>query len=261
MGHPVVFDWYHGQVSNSKEHGKFITFEGLDGCGKTTQLERLAAVLRSQGIEVLTTREPGGTEIGERIRAVLLDSRTADLDPMTEMALMFASRAQQLAQVILPALESGKWVLCDRFTDSTEAYQGGGRQLGSDAVLQVHRVLCRNVWPDLTILMDSEVEHSVQRARRRNKAAVQGSQVDENRFEQESKAFFTRVQQAFREIARREPQRVAMVDARRPPDVVHPEIARIVQERFAQLSAEKKGVNLGHTPEKADPSRAEARSG
>ena len=127
------------------------------------------------GIEVLTTREPGGTEIGERIRAVLLDSRTAGLDPMAEMALMFASRAQQLAQVILPALESGQWVLCDRFTDSTEAYQGGGRKLGSDAVLQLHKVLCRGFWPDLTILMDSDVEHSVKRARRRNKVATDGA--------------------------------------------------------------------------------------
>ena len=174
--------------------GKFITFEGLDGCGKSTQLEKLAAVLRAEGIDVLTTREPGGTEIGERIRTVLLDSRTAGLDPMAEMALMFASRAQQIAQVIVPALESGRWVLCDRFTDSTEAYQGGGRQLGSDSVLQLHKVLCRGLWPDLTILMDSDVDHSVKRARRRNKVAVDGAQPDENRFEQESHAFFTRVQ-------------------------------------------------------------------
>ena len=219
-------------MSNPAKRGKFITFEGLDGCGKSTQLEKLAAVLRAEGIDVLTTREPGGTEIGERIRAVLLDSRTAGLDPMAEMALMFASRAQQLAQVIEPALDGGKWVLCDRFTDSTEAYQGGGRHLGSDAVLQLHKVLCRGLWPDLTILMDSDVEHSVKRARRRNKVATDGALADENRFEQESYAFFTRVQQAFRAIAQREPQRVAMVDARRPAEVVHPEIMRIVRERL-----------------------------
>ena len=212
--------------------GKFITFEGLDGCGKTTQLERLAAVLRSEGIDVITTREPGGTEIGERIRTVLLDSRTAGLDPMAEMALMFASRAQQIAQVILPALDAGKWVLCDRYTDSTEAYQGGGRQLGSDAVLQLHKVLCRGLWPDLTILMDSEVDHSVKRARRRNKAAVDGAQPDENRFEQESKAFFTRVHDAYLAIAKREPHRVALVDARQPAEVVHPQIVAIVRERL-----------------------------
>ena len=215
--------------------GKFITFEGLDGCGKTTQMEKLAAVLRAEGIEVITTREPGGTEIGERIRTVLLDSRTAGLDPMAEMALMFASRAQQIAQVVLPALEAGKWVLCDRYTDSTEAYQGGGRQLGSDAVLELHKVLCRGLWPDLTILMDSEVDHSVKRARRRNQAASDGAQPDENRFEQESYAFFTRVHDAYLAIARREPQRVAVVDARQPAEVVHPQIVQIVGERLLRL--------------------------
>ena len=159
-------------VAKHASRGKFITFEGLDGCGKTTQLEKLAGVLRGQGIDVVTTREPGGTEIGERIRAVLLDSRTAGLDAHAEMALMFASRAQQIAQVILPALEAGQWVLCDRFTDSTEAYQGGGRQLGSEAVLRCHEALCRGLWPDLTILMDTDVSASVARARRRNKAAA-----------------------------------------------------------------------------------------
>jgi dTMP kinase len=214
--------------------GKFITFEGLDGCGKTTQLEKLAAVLRSEGIDVITTREPGGTEIGERIRTVLLDSRTAGLDPMAEMALMFASRAQQIAQVVLPALEAGKWVLCDRYTDSTEAYQGGGRQLGSAAVLQLHQVLCRGLWPDLTILMDSDVDHSVKRARRRNKIALDGAQPDENRFEQESQAFYRRVHDAYLVIAKREPQRVAAVDARRPAEVVHPQIVGIVRERLLQ---------------------------
>ena len=231
-------------MSDRIQRGRFITFEGLDGCGKSTQLEKLASVLRAEGIDVLTTREPGGTEIGERIRAVLLDSRTAGLDPMAEMALMFASRAQQLSQVIVPALEGGKWVLCDRFTDSTEAYQGGGRQLGSDAVLQLHEVLCRGMWPDLTILMDSEVEHSVKRARRRNQAAVDGARPDENRFEQESHAFFTRVQQAFQATARREPQRVAMVDARRLAEIVHPEIVRIVRERL--LSAGQPAHPIRH---------------
>ena len=214
------------------QRGKFITFEGLDGCGKSTQLEKLATVLRAEGIEVLTTREPGGTEIGERIRAVLLDSRTAGLDPWAEMALMFASRAQQLAQVIEPALAQGRWVLCDRYTDSTEAYQGSGRQLGSQSVLRVHEVLCRGMWPDLTILMDSEVDHSVKRARRRNQVAVDGDHPDENRFEQESHAFFTRVRDGFVAIANREPQRVAMVDARRPAEVVHPEIVQVVRQRL-----------------------------
>ncbi|MGA8879159.1 MAG: dTMP kinase, partial [Candidatus Korobacteraceae bacterium] len=194
-------------MSRAAERGKFITFEGLDGCGKSTQLEKLAIALRERGIDVVTTREPGGTETGERVREVLLSSRTAGLDAHAEMALMFASRAQLIAEVILPALNSGKWVLCDRFTDSTEAYQGGGRQLGSETVLRLHDLVCGGLWPDLTILMDSDVGSSVRRARRRNK----DTENDENRFEKESQAFFTRVRDGFLQIARREPQRVVLI--------------------------------------------------
>jgi dTMP kinase len=214
----------------AKKRGIFITFEGLDGCGKSTQLERLAAELRSEGIDVLTTREPGGTAIGERIRSILLDSATSGLTPMAELALMFASRAQQLEELIVPTLERGAWVLCDRFTDSSEAYQGGGRELGSQAVLDVHRVVCRNVWPDLTVLMDSEVEASVARARRRNLKKTDAA--NENRFESEDRTFFERVHEAYRVIAKREKQRVLILDARRPADVVHPQIVAAVRERF-----------------------------
>jgi dTMP kinase len=214
----------------AKKRGIFITFEGLDGCGKSTQLERLAAELRSEGIDVLTTREPGGTAIGERIRSILLDSATSGLTPMAELALMFASRAQQLEELIVPTLERGAWVLCDRFTDSSEAYQGGGRELGSQAVLDLHRVVCRNVWPDLTVLMDSEVEASLARARRRNLKKTDAA--NENRFETEDRAFFERVHEAYRAIAKREKQRVLMLDARRPADVVHPQIVAAVRERF-----------------------------
>jgi dTMP kinase len=218
-------------VAKATVRGKFITFEGLDGCGKSTQMERLAGELRQRGVEVVTTREPGGTDIGERIRAVLLDSRIAGLDAHAEMALMFASRAQLIAEVIAPALETGHWVLCDRFTDSTEAYQGAGRRLGSDAVLRLHEVLCRGLWPDLTVLMDCNVSGAVGRARRRNQAAAHEA-PDENRFEKESHAFFTRVRNAFLEIAQREPQRVVLVDARPRLEVVHTQIVRTVFERL-----------------------------
>jgi dTMP kinase len=218
-------------VTGRTDRGKFISFEGLDGCGKSTQLENLAGALRRQSIDVVTTREPGGTEIGERIRAVLLNSRTAGLDSHAEMALMFASRAQLIAEVIRPALKAGKWVLCDRFTDSTEAYQGGGRQLGSQVVLELHRDICGDFWPDLTILMDSDVSSSVTRARRRNK----GAEHDENRFEKENRAFFTRVRDGFLTIAEREPQRVVKIDARPAIDLVHAEIVRVVNERLKGL--------------------------
>src|SRR5271156_317743 len=154
--------------------GKFITFEGLDGSGKSTQLEKLARSLRAHGLSVTVTREPGGTASGEKIREVLLHSGTAGLSPLTEMALMFASRAQHIHEVILPALAEGRIVLCDRFTDSTEAYQGGGRKLGAKAVLQLHELLCGNLQPDLTILLDNEVAFSVERARRRNRKHKRG---------------------------------------------------------------------------------------
>src|SRR3954463_3807927 len=165
--------------------GKFITFEGLDGCGKTTQLEKLADALRAKKIEVVVTREPGGTPVGEKVRAVLLDSRTKGLAPLTELALMFASRAQQVQQVILPALAAGKIVLCDRFTDSSEAYQGGGRQLGSKAILQLHEILCQGLHPDATILLMTDISH-VQRARNRESRKKRVGQRDEGRFEKEN---------------------------------------------------------------------------
>lgn len=211
-------------------HGRFITFEGLDGCGKSTHLERLARSLREQEIEVLTTREPGGTEIGERVRAILLDSRTQGLAPLAELSLMFASRAQQISEMILPAMNRGAWVLCDRFTDSSEAYQGAGRQLGVDAVLTLHRVICLGLQPDLTILLDNDVAASVARARRRNLAA--SGEGDENRFEQENRAFYERVHHQFLAIARRDVERVVTIDARRPVEVVHVDVVAAVRGRL-----------------------------
>src|SRR5580693_4149142 len=148
--------------------GKFITFEGLDGTGKSTQMRKLAEALRAAGHRVVETREPGGTATGEKIRRVLLDSKTEGLSPLAEMALMFASRAQHISEVIQPALDHGQIVLCDRFTDSTEAYQGHGRKLGSASVLALHRVLGGDMQPDLTILLESDPAMSIRRARRRN---------------------------------------------------------------------------------------------
>ena len=217
-------------MSTAPQPGKFITFEGLDGSGKSTQLEKLAQALRLRRIDLVTTREPGGTVIGERIRALLLDSRTRGLANHTELAMMVASRAQLVGEIILPELRAGRWVLCDRFVDSTEAYQGAGRQLGIETVRQLHRLLCRDLWPDLTILMDTDFIASVQRARLRNRFGGPGH--DENRFERESQEFFSRVHQSFLEIARREPQRMVVIDARPPIEVVHDEIMRVVIGRL-----------------------------
>ena len=209
--------------------GAFITFEGLDGCGKSTQMEKLGTALRAAGHEVVTTREPGGTAIGERIRELLLDSRTLGLDAKTELALMFAARAQHVEQVIRPALEAGKIVLSDRFTDSSEAYQGGGRKLGTEPVRALHRALCGDLQPQLTILLDCDPARSVGRARRRNRDHRHNG-ADENRFERENQKFFERVRQAYREIARREPRRVVVIEAQRKIEVVHREILRAVEK-------------------------------
>ena len=228
----------------SSRRGKFITFEGLDGCGKSTQLERLASALRERNWPVVVTREPGGTDSGEKIRRLLLDTQTSGLAPMAELALMFASRAQHIQEMILPAIAAGQLVLCDRFTDSSEAYQGGGRKLGSAPVLELHRVLCGDLWPDVTVLMDSDVSASVERARRRNQARSSSGVSDESRFERENRAFFTRVRNSYLEIAKREPVRVVVVDARGTPDQTHARILEIVSQRLGLDVGSRKAQNV-----------------
>jgi dTMP kinase len=223
-----------------RRRGKFITIEGLDGCGKSTQLEKLAKFLEKEGLEVIRTRQPGGTATGQKLRDILLNSRTKGLEPHAELALMFADRAQHLGEQILPALHEGKWVLCDRFTDSSEAYQGFGRELGSDTVRAMHRLVCGNVHPDLTILMISDPARSVARARRRNQQSkTRRSAQDENRFEQESRAFFGRVLDGYLEIARRDADRVVKIDAARPISAVHRDIVDAVRERMLHPHASK----------------------
>src|SRR5579875_1798819 len=178
-------------------HGFFITFEGLDGSGKTTQLRRLAASLEAEGHTVVSLRQPGGTPLGDRIRSLLLDSRSdaamGGIAPETEMALMFADRAQSLAQIIRPALADGAVVLCDRYTDSSEAYQGAGRELGPERIRQMHEAVCHGFQPDLTILLLPPLAASLRRARRRNQRFLQTHGTDENRFERENDAFYARI--------------------------------------------------------------------
>jgi dTMP kinase len=227
--------------------GLFITLEGLDGSGKTTQIKRLAAWLKTLGTlgapglasetwdsnyDVVLTRQPGGTATGDRIRALVLDSHSTGLSPMTEMALMFADRAQAIAEVIQPALDAGKIVVCDRFTDSTEAYQGGGRKLGSEPVLELHRLLCGNLQPDLTILLLPTLESSLTRARRRNQRVEARTGENEGRFEQEKDAFFTRVHEKYREIALREPARVVLIEGDLSIDEVHQKIVAAVSDKL-----------------------------
>jgi dTMP kinase len=215
--------------------GLFITLEGLDGSGKSTQSRRLAAWLKSRfpRDEPVLTRQPGGTATGDRIRALVLDSRQTGLAPMTEMALMFADRAQAIAEIIQPALNQGRIVICDRFTDSTEAYQGGGRGLGSEIVLELHRLLCGNLQPDLTLLLLPSLDASLERARRRNQRAAEQNGQDEGRFEQEQDAFYRRVWEKYREIAAREPERVVLIEGDLSIDAVHEKIVEGVVARLA----------------------------
>lgn len=214
--------------------GLFITLEGLDGSGKTTQIKRLAAWMQKRGSTPVITRQPGGTVLGERIRELLLDSRSRGLSSMTEMALMFADRAQAIAEVIEPALASGTTVLCDRFTDSTEAYQGGGREIGSATILELHQLICGDLQPDLTLLLLPSLQLSLSRARRRSDRVAEQNGKDESRFEQEDDAFYRRVWEKYREIAAREPERVVLIEGDLGIDEVHEQIVEAVAMRLSE---------------------------
>ena len=192
------------------EPGRLITFEGIDGCGKTTQMRSLAQSLRAQGRDVVETVEPGGTNIGQQIRKLLLDPGNTDIFPRTELLLYFASRAQNVEQVIRPALASGVLVLCDRFTDSTLVYQGAGRGLDAETVLRLDEIACRGLRPDLTILIDIDLETSLYRARRRNAKFGQ----EESRIDDESAQFHERVREGYRRLAERHSERIVVIDGR-----------------------------------------------
>jgi dTMP kinase len=208
----------------------FITFEGLDGSGKTTQLRLLAGALEADGRQVVTLRQPGGTALGDSKS----EAELGTIAPEAEMALMFADRAQSLHQVILPALADGRIVLCDRYTDSSEAYQGAGRGLGADRILAMHQAVCDGVQPELTILLLPPLEASLARARRRNDRHVRQSGADENRFEREGDGFYGRVYEQYAAIARREEHRVAVFAEEARIEVIAERIISLVRQRLAE---------------------------
>jgi dTMP kinase len=195
--------------------GRFITFEGIEGCGKTTQLLLLASHLKHRGMTVVTTREPGGTPLGEQVRDVLLDPRLTPI-PLVELFLLEAARAQLVASVIAPALESGKFVLSDRFADSSLAYQGGARRVPRTTVQRLNELACAGIVPDRTLVFDLDVELALGRARERPSTGP-----DNRRFEDEALAFHRAVAEGYRELALSEPGRVSIVDARGTPEEVH----------------------------------------
>jgi dTMP kinase len=204
--------------------GRFITFEGPEGSGKSTQLRLLGERLRSGGRDVLETQEPGGTPIGVQIRHVLLDAKNRELCPTAELLLMFASRAQNVDQEILPALSAGRTVLSDRFTDSTLVYQGVGRGLGADLVYELDRIACRGLIPDLTLLIDIDAETGLARARRRSLR----TDDPETRMEDQDVGFHRRVRDAYRQLAADEPGRVRLIDGSESREAVAEQVWKAV---------------------------------
>jgi dTMP kinase len=212
--------------SKASYRGLFITLEGPDGSGKTTQAKLLAERLRREGHPVLETAEPGGTRIGQQIRGILLNAENQELRPTAELLLMFAARAQNVEQWILPALAQGQIVVSDRFTDSSLAYQGAGRGLGADTVLAVDHIACRGLVPDLTLCIDIDTETGLARAHSRNRVNTGKS---ESRLDEQSVEFHQKARAAYHDLARSEPQRFRLVDGSGTPAEVADRVWNVVQ--------------------------------
>jgi dTMP kinase len=206
--------------------GKFITLEGTEGVGKSTNIGCIEKWLRGRDIEFVSTREPGGTELGEEIRGLLLSQRSSSVDVTAELLLMFASRAQHLSEKILPALERGAWVLCDRFTDATFAYQGGGRRIDTALIQTLADLVHPNLEPDLTFVLDIDPGVGMARAKKRGPV---------DRFEAEEIEFFDRVRQTYLAQAKEQPQRFCVIDAAQTPTEVSRDI-KVALERFVVAS-------------------------
>jgi len=203
--------------------GRFITVEGGEGAGKSTQIQRIGAWLAERGHTIVHTREPGGTQLAEQLRTTLLDTKNTAVSELTELLLMFAARAQHLDELIRPALLRGEWVVCDRFTDATWAYQGGGRGLPGEQIAALEKLVHGDLQPDLTLLLDLPVRVGLERVAMRGEA---------DRFEREPEAFFERVRQAYLERAKAEPDRFEVIDASLTPDAVWSQIAHALRRRM-----------------------------
>jgi dTMP kinase len=204
---------------------RFLTVEGIEGVGKSTQVARLSKALSERGIAHVVTREPGGTPLAERIRDIVLNSRDEAVPPMAELLLMFAARAVHLSNHVEPNLRAGRWVVCDRFIDATYAYQGGGRHLSLDDIHRLETMVLGARRPDLTVLLDAPVPQALQRARQRNAGAAA------DRFESERMEFFERVRAAYLARAAAEPMRIETVDAAQSVDDVAARIFRLLEAR------------------------------
>lgn len=225
------------EVNTRLLSGLFITFEGTEGCGKSTQLRLLAERLRASGYGVTTNQEPGGTVIGKEIRRLLLDPAHVEMTPMAELLLMFASRVQAADEVIRPALERVEIVLSDRFTDSSLAYQGVARRLGMDLVRMLHRETLQNLTPDLTLCIDTDVATGLARARQRNRIGEASS--DESRIDEQSLAFHQSVRVGYEEIAAAEPERFQFVNGQGNPAVVAERVWKQVEALLHRLQLKR----------------------
>jgi dTMP kinase len=205
--------------------GRFITLEGIEGVGKSTQVARLSAALTERGIEHVVTREPGGTPLAEKIRQLVLQSDGEAVPPSAELLLMFAARAVHLNNLIQPSLKAGRWVICDRFTDATYAYQGGGRGMNMEEIVRLEAMVQGTLRPDLTLLLEAPVAQSLQRARKRN------ADTPTDRFETERAEFFERVAAAYRQRAELQPQRMVRIDAAQSVDTVTSSILDVLKKR------------------------------
>ncbi|QMU62706.1 MAG: dTMP kinase [Gammaproteobacteria bacterium] len=207
---------------------KFITFEGTEGVGKTTQIQLLEKYLKTKNIACLVTREPGGTTLGERVRELLLNNDGTDIDPMAELLLMFAARAQHLKEIIYPALKNNTWVLCDRFTDASYAYQGGGRGVAFSAIKNIESTVQEQFRPDLTVLLSGDIQGGMQRVSQRG---------EKDRFELEKREFFERVRNSYLKFAKTNPERFSVVDADQTINETALAIQAVMKQRFAGLIA------------------------
>ncbi|MBT8145261.1 MAG: dTMP kinase [Gammaproteobacteria bacterium] len=214
--------------TSSNQPGKFITIEGVEGVGKSTNIGFIRDYLNERGIEFIQTREPGGTELAESIRALLLQERRETVDSTTELLLVFAARSQHLSNVIRPALERGCWVLCDRFTDATYAYQGGGREIGSEKISILEHMVQDQLRPDLTLILDLDPELGLKRAADRGEL---------DRFEKERVEFFHRVRDTYLQIAEKEPERCKIVDASHPIETVRATTLEFVASLCKEVSS------------------------
>jgi dTMP kinase len=222
----------------TSRRGVFITFEGPDGSGKSTQMRLLAERLRKAGHRILESVEPGGTPIGRQIRRILLDPANQELCATAELLLMFAARAQNVEQWILPALAEGKIVLSDRFTDSTVAYQGAGRNLGIETVMEIDRIACHGVVPDLTLVIDIDAEAGLARAHRRNRSHTGAK---ESRIDEQAVEFHRKVREAYHLLAAREPQRVRLIDGNAAPEVIAESVWEAVRGFLPTATARRSG--------------------